>query len=105
MVQIDYMSENLVLETVQKGKGAPRPSSVHVARVCRSMNRNGDVRVTWKDLRFIDGAFTSWPKGWGLKMRTTAKVQRTIEDNLSRLDKGEIVDLRTPGTHALTGIL
>lgn len=100
MVQISFLSENVVLETLQKNA-----KGVHVAHVCRSMNRNGDLRVAWKDIRFVDGAFTTWPKGWGLRLRTTARVKRVLEEHSDLLASGQVVDLRVPGSSALTGIL
>ena len=87
-MKVTIVAEKISVETVAKAKKG------HTVRVCRAKRSGPQIDVRWKDLRFVNNAFTAWPRGWGAQAATAAQVERVIEEQGALLDAGTCVAVR-----------
>lgn len=84
-IVISYTSELVRVESVRKDKDCYR------VKVCRTMERNKEATIVWKDLRFVEGGFTAYPKKWAGKEKNTKKVLSIIQAHTEALEGGALV--------------
>lgn len=91
-MKIHIVSERITIEAFTKDKGG------YSVRIRRAKRNGSSLAIRWRQIRFADGAFVKWPRGWGAMQSATAKVLQVLTEKKGTFDAlsiGETFELRS----------
>lgn len=91
-MKIHIVSERIVIEAFTRDK------SGYSVRIRRAKRNGSSLAIRWRQVRFADGAFVKWPRGWGAMQSATAQVLQVLarkKDTFDALGIGETFELRS----------